>query len=71
MIVLVIGHIGTNAYEGRLRNGTGDGSSQLPNTPVLIGLSEQEIINAAKQHLKPSVVDAVGFRIEVREDDSR
>lgn len=71
MIVLVIGHIGTNAYEGRLRNGTGDGSSQLPNTPVMTGASEAEVIEAAKQHLKPSVVSRLGFRIEVREDDSR
>ena len=78
MLTLLISQISTNAYEGRIRTRMGRSPNGLPgpepndgmlsDTPVLTGSSEKDIVEAAKPHLKPSLVRRHrGIRIEVRE----
>ncbi len=79
MLVLLISHIGPNAYEGRIRTHMGRGTNvppgtdpnegMLPETPVLTGSNEKDIVEAAKPYLKPSLVRSNrGIIVEVRED---
>ncbi len=68
MLVIVVAHIGTKAFEARIRDGTGPRSKMIPGIPVFTGETKAAVVGRAEARLSPELIrEHGGYRVEDRE----
>ncbi len=68
MLVIVVAHIGIDAFEARVRDGTGPGSRMIPGIPVLKAANRAAVIGRALAAIEPEEFAKYGgYRVEDRE----